>query len=158
MSTTNNTFSQMDTSITFIKAVIHKVKYVIKYQMPYEEFFRIRQTKGGVIENRDKAFQLRVESEWQGLLNLADYTNLGDHEIVLDTHEDLNEHEATEEEVEASGLGECGFKYAEGYVYEFFYEPDKERHEEFKSRQEERKKYTDEIAELKSRLAKYESK
>jgi len=158
MSTTNNTFPQMDTSITFIKTITRKVRYAVKYEMNYDEFFNLRQTKSGVIENSDKAFQLRVESEWQALLNSADYTDLGDHEKILDAHEEHNEHDATEEEVEASGLDECGPRYAEGYVYEFFYEPDKERHEEFKSRQEEHKKYRDEIAELKSRLAKYESK
>jgi hypothetical protein len=157
MSTTNNTFPQMDTTLTFTKTITRKVRYAVKYEMNYDEFFNLRQTGSGVIENSDKAFKLRVESEWQGLLNSANYTKLGDPEIVLDESEDLIEHEATEEEVEASGIGECGPGCAEGYVYEFFYEPDKERHEEFKSRQEERKKYTDEIAELKSRLAKYES-
>lgn len=155
MSTTDNTFPQMDDTLTFIKTITRKVRYEVKYEMNYDEFFNLRQTGSGVIES-DKAFNLRIQGEWQALLNASNHTEKGDAEIVLDDHEEHNEHDATEEEVEASGI-ECE-DYVGGYVFLFFSETDNERDEEFKRRQEERKKYTDEIAELKRRLFKYESK
>ena len=155
MSTTDNTFPQMDTTLTFTKTTTRKVRYEVKYEMNYDEFFQLRQMGSGVIENSDKLFQLRVESEWQALLNSFPHKANGDAEIELEEDDNEEEYDATEEEVDASGI-DCEDD-AENYVLEFFSETDKERHEEFKSRQEEHKKYADEIAELKRRLFKYES-
>lgn len=158
MSTTNNTFPQMDTTITFIKNITRTVRYAVKNEMTYDDFFHIRQMKSGVVENSDKAFSLRVEGEWQLLLNSIAHDKNDDAELFLDDEEEEGGWEADEEEVTASGLDIEDD--AEEYVHKFFSEVDEERHKEFKSRQEdrqeERKRYENEIAELKRRLLKYE--